>query len=66
MLSVQTFENTFNLHVKELVRKYMPEAKTYKTEKDGKSNIYYIRNHEKRTIGKVLKVPAVGLKIWVY
>lgn len=63
---IQTSERTFNKNVKREVLSLMPEAKSFKkSHVSGVGYVFFIKDINKRTLGKVFKEVNNGMKIYV-
>jgi len=65
-MKIQTTEKTFNKKVKEQVIELMPNAKSFfKKHIAGIGYVFFIKNENKETIGKVWKEHMKGMLIVV-
>ncbi len=64
--TIQTTERTFNKTIKVQVLDLMPNAKSFKKSHiAGVGYVYFIKDENKNTIGKVFKEVRNGMKIYV-
>ena len=64
--SIQTTERTFNKNVKREVLNLMPTAKSFKKSHiAGVGYVYFIKDANKNTLGKVFKEVRNGMKIFI-
>ena len=64
--TIQTSERTFNKNIKRQVVELMPNAKSFKkSHVAGVGYVYFIKDENKITLGKVFKEVNNGMKIYV-
>ena len=64
--TIQTTERTFNKAIKSQVLDLMKNAKSFKkSHVAGVGYVYFIKDENKNTIGKVFKEARNGMKIYV-